>query len=42
MDALGGGIGAKTRELVDKAFRERGRMAFNVARLTVVGRKLKA
>ena len=39
MDPLGGGRGDRTRELVAKCFGNRSTTAFNVDRLTVIGRK---
>ncbi|KAI4195383.1 MAG: hypothetical protein LQ346_003459 [Caloplaca aetnensis] len=39
MDHLGGGRGEKARELIAKCFRNRSHTAYNVDRLTVIGRK---
>ncbi|KAF4629300.1 hypothetical protein G7Y89_g8850 [Cudoniella acicularis] len=39
IDPLGNGKGDRTRELIQKAFADRGNKAFNVSRLTVVGRR---
>ncbi len=39
MDPLGGGRGDRTRDLVGRCFRDRQNAAFNVHRLTVIGRK---
>lgn len=41
MDPLGGGRGDRTRELIAKCFRNRSTTAYNVDRLTIVGRKTK-
>ena len=39
MDSLGGGQGQKARDLIQKCFRDRHNTAYNVNRLTAVGRK---
>ena len=39
LDPLGDGKGSLAREMIQKVFRERQKTAFNVGRLTAVGRK---
>lgn len=39
MDSLGDGRGDKARQLIAKCFRNRSNTAYNVDRLTVLGRK---